>query len=43
MGNKDARRREKKKPKQNKPKHDDAGQSAFRIVREAAKEPPKES
>jgi hypothetical protein len=35
MGNKDARKREKKKPKQKKAKREDFSQVAARIVREA--------
>jgi hypothetical protein len=35
MGNKDAKRREKKKPKQEKPKREDFSQTAARIVSQA--------
>jgi len=37
MGNKDARKREKKKPKQTKPKREDFNQPAFRVAKEPAK------
>jgi hypothetical protein len=37
MGNKNAPKREKKKPKQKKPKREDFSQAAVRIVREATK------
>jgi hypothetical protein len=35
MGNKDAKRREKRKPKQNKPKKEDSNQLAYRIVKQS--------
>jgi hypothetical protein len=37
MGNKDARRAEKKKPKKQKPKREEMNQIASRIVKEATK------
>jgi hypothetical protein len=39
MGNKNARKREKKKPKQQKPKREDFKQAAFRVVKESTPEP----
>jgi hypothetical protein len=38
MGNKDARKREKKKPKKKKIKREDFNQAAFRVVQESTKE-----
>jgi hypothetical protein len=38
MGNKDAHRREKKKPKQTRPKRENVSQSAFRIIQEPTKD-----
>jgi hypothetical protein len=35
MGNKDAQKREKKKPKQKKPRREDFSPAAVRIIREA--------
>jgi len=37
MGNKNAPKREKKKPKQKKPKREDFNQAAFRAVQETIK------
>jgi len=39
MGNKDARRREKKKPKQKKPKREDFSPAVTRIVKEVTVKP----
>jgi hypothetical protein len=38
MGNKDARKPEKKKPKRKKPKREDINQIAFRVVQESTKD-----